>query len=1092
MRKLRWLVALVVASMALVLSASAQAAPAEFVVLVYTGNDGSQAANVDAGVREIRKLSREKNFNIVVTDRTREFDKHRLVRYDAVLFLNTNGSPLGPNEEAAFEAWFRAGGGFMGVNSAIETEPEWQFLTDILGARASGKTAAQGGTVKVADRVHDASKNNDEYWDRSEQWYNFSANVRGISHVLATVVEEPFAKQPDYRVLDAIAGGTMGADHPVAWCKDYQGGRSFYTALGTTPASYDADLSEHLYGALRWTAGVADPVYSDCGATVLANYQMNFVAAPPNLSEPIGFDVLPDGSGRVIQTDRRGGVRLHDPSTNSTTLLATIPVYIANEDGMYGPEVDNNFNTNKWVYLFYSPPTVENVKQSNGSTATITTPLNDPATPQNEQNAPNFASSLSAWDQYVGYFQLSRFKFVEATATTPAHLDLASEQQILRVDNNRGACCHVAGDIDFDSHNNLWMVTGDDTPAGGGNSGGFGPFNGMLTNESQTLAIANATGGTFTLTFDGQTTAPISAVPLDNLAIESALEALSNLDDVAVTGTGTRTINFRGNVAETNVPQMTGDASGLTSATTATLTIATATINNGQGIQIPADGGLFNGPHVDARRTGQNTGDLRAKLLRITVKAGDITPAEENSFLGAYTVPAGNLFPVGMARTRPEIYAMGFRNPFRLTLDKNDVAYISDYSPDSNVPVQFRGPAGTGRFQVVEKPANYGWPLCYQPDLPYYKWDFNTSTPLPSAAAPEVHECDNPTRGPQNTSRWVANGGPAVEPGLEYGPPIERSEIWYSYRDNNAAFLYGTPCFPDSYGPGAPATPVAGMCPQLFPELFTGGVGPHGTAPYDYDPSNPSPTKFPPYYDGSFIIGEFTQDTMREVKLDSLGRVFKINQALNCGPAPPLATRPFLCDNPMDMEFGPDGNLYLLTYGDGFFNINPDAAMEAVRVREGQAGPGRLRQRDADERSGAAGGQLQRHGHRRRSRRRSQLRLGLRQQRHDRLDRGGPDAHVHGDGRLRGEADGHRLERPERLGQHDDHGRQHGADGHGQHAGRGRHVRLRRQHPVHGHGHRPGGRGDQLRGGCRDLRARPRLARPRRGDRQRLQRRPAD
>ena len=145
---------------------------------------------------------------------------------------------------------------------------------------------------------------------------------------------------------------------------------------------------------------------------------------------------------------------------------------------MYGPEVDNNFNTNKWVYLYYSPPTVENVRFADGTLHTVTTPLNDPATPQNEQNAPNFAAALSAWDQYVGYFQLSRFKFVEATATTPAHLDLASEQQILRVDNNRGACCHVAGDIDFDSNNNLWMVTGDDTPAGGGNSGGFGPFNG--------------------------------------------------------------------------------------------------------------------------------------------------------------------------------------------------------------------------------------------------------------------------------------------------------------------------------------------------------------------------------------------------------------------------------------------------------------------------------------------------------------------------------------------------------------------------------------------------------------------------------------
>ena len=133
---------------------------------------------------------------------------------------------------------------------------------------------------------------------------------------------------------------------------------------------------------------------------------------------------------------------------------------------------------------------------------------------------------------------------MDATPTEPAHLDLASEQQIMRLMANRGACCHVAGDIDFDSQNNLWMVTGDDTPAGSGNSGGFGPFNGQLTNENQTVAVAGATGGTFTLTFNGQTTAPI-AFPLVNAAIEAALEALSNLDDVAVTGTGTRTVNFR-------------------------------------------------------------------------------------------------------------------------------------------------------------------------------------------------------------------------------------------------------------------------------------------------------------------------------------------------------------------------------------------------------------------------------------------------------------------------------------------------------------------------------------------------------------------
>ncbi|MCP6769458.1 hypothetical protein NL529_31890, partial [Klebsiella pneumoniae] len=83
-------------------------------------------------------------------------------------------------------------------------------------------------------------------------------------------------------------------------------------------------------------------------------------------------------------------------------------------------------------------------------------------------------------DPYVGYFQLSRFKFVDGDGTTAAHLDLSSEQQILRVNNNRQECCHVAGDIDFDKHGNLWMVAGDDTPAAGINANGYGPFQDQL------------------------------------------------------------------------------------------------------------------------------------------------------------------------------------------------------------------------------------------------------------------------------------------------------------------------------------------------------------------------------------------------------------------------------------------------------------------------------------------------------------------------------------------------------------------------------------------------------------------------------------
>jgi PKD repeat protein/type 1 glutamine amidotransferase len=915
----RWLAPAITACLALLLPAGASAAnaPAEkYKVLVVTSSAGGLR---DAGVAAVKAAGKTGGFSVVApspADVADQFTVKKLESYRAVVFLNTGAaSPLTDAQRNSFQDYFQLGGGFVGIGSAVETDASWQFLTDILGTRASGRTAVQSATVKVYDRVHDATKDLPEYWNRTDAFYNYATNVRGVSHVLDTVVEDPFGAQPQGNTLDGIAGGTMGADHPLSWCKDYKGGRSFYTGLGNTAASFDASLTTHLKGAISWAAGQSDPVYSDCGATVLKNYQQVKVSGPPNLSEPIGFDQLPDG--RVIQTDRRGGVHLHNPATGTSETIADIPVYTVNEDGLYGPGIDNNFAQNHWVYLYYAPPTVEDVKLSDGSIVTQTTPTTA---------APNTAPDFSAWDPYVGYFQLSRFKFVDDAAGAPAHLDLSSEQQILRVSNNRGACCHVAGDIDFDKHNNLWLVTGDDSPAGGGNSGGFGPFNDMKTDESQTVRVNNATGGTFTLTFNGQTTAPL-AFNATAAQIQAAVEGLSNVGagNAAATGgpvnTANVTVSFRGALSQTDVSQITADASALTGSSPA---VAVATTQ---------PGAWWNAPHVDSRRSALNTNDLRGKLLRFHVKDGAIAAADENhadlGSGGAYSIPAGNLFPLAggapQAKTRPEIYAMGFRNPFRVQVDENDVAYVSDYSPDSQVPQQFRGPAGTGRYEIVRHPANYGWPICYRTDLPYYRWNFNTSTPLD--ATPTPFDCAGASV--TNNSHWNLDGGPAVEPGRPQVPPVTNPDIWYSYRDNNATAPLGTPCF-GNYGPNAltdpPAPGSTTPCPRLFPELYTGGVGPHGIAKYHYDPANPNPKKFPPYYDSSVILGEFTQDTMREVKLDSQHRVFKVNRFLDCGAVGSTAFQ-FECDNPMDMQWGSDGSFYLLSYGDGFFNINPDAGM---------------------------------------------------------------------------------------------------------------------------------------------------------------------
>jgi PKD repeat protein len=940
---------LALAAAALVVPSNAQAKQAAAadpykVLVVTSATDALTTAGVDA-------ITAAGTGIYTVTSPTpanvgAQFTPEGLDQYRAVVFLNTGmASPLTDAQRAVFESYYKKGGGFVGIGSAIETDEAWSFMTDLLGTRSSGRTALQSGTVKVFDRVHDASKNLPEYWERTDHWYNFATNVRGQSHVLASVVEDPFGPQPGGHTLDGIAGGTMGANHPISFCKDYQGGRSFYTGLGNTPESFNASMVTHLKGAIDWAAGQSSPVYSDCGATVLRNYQQVKVSGPPNLNEPIGFDQFPDG--RIVQTSRRGDVRLHNPATGVTTQIAnfadpalplTQRIYTHSEDGLYGPAVDNNFAQNKWVYLFYSPQTVVDVKLSDGSIVTQTTPTTTP---------PNTSADPKAWDPYLGYFQLSRFKFVE-DANGP-RLDLTTEQQILKVPVNRQECCHVAGDIDFDKHNNLWLVTGDDTPAGGINAGGYGPFNDQLTDEQQVIRVTNATGGTYTLTFNGQTTAPIP-YNATNVQVDAALEALSSLgpNQIQFSGGPANTANmnvfFRRAKQQSNQPQITIDGSGLTG-NTPTVSATTA-----------LEGGLYQRPTGDDRRSTLNTNDLRGKIIRIKVKDTDIAAADANKADygsgGAYTIPAGNLYPLvngqPQPKTRAEVHSMGFRNPFRIQVDENDVAYISDYSPDASNPARSRGPSGVGRFEIVRKPSNYGYPICYSSKLGYYKWNFHefltapdgsqtTTVGAPLGNPPEPIDCGASTI--INDSRFNLEGGPGNDAGLREIPPITDPEIWYSYNDNRAVNPLGTPCFghyATTPGPIAPGSSTE--CPRLFPELYTGGVGAHGAAKYNFDPANPNPKKFPAYYDESVFLGEFTQDTLRELKLDSQNRVFKINNALDCG-AFGGTVFPFECDSPMDMQFGADGSFYLLTYGDGFFNINADAGMYRWDYVKGQRAP---------------------------------------------------------------------------------------------------------------------------------------------------------
>jgi type 1 glutamine amidotransferase len=217
-------------------------------VLVFTKTTGFRHESIPDGVRAIQRLGRSHRFTVDTTGSARRFTPKVLARYDAVIFLSTSGTPIAdPAQQRAFERYIQAGGGYLGVHSASDSRGRWPWYTGLVGARftrhAPGTPRA---SVRVEDRTSAATKHLPEVWQRTDEWYGFDRNPRGTVHVLATVDETTYE------------GGEMGADHPIAWCHRYDGGRSVYTALGHTRESFsERRYLAHLLGAIEMASGRA-------------------------------------------------------------------------------------------------------------------------------------------------------------------------------------------------------------------------------------------------------------------------------------------------------------------------------------------------------------------------------------------------------------------------------------------------------------------------------------------------------------------------------------------------------------------------------------------------------------------------------------------------------------------------------------------------------------------------------------------------------------------------------------------------------------------------------------------------------------------
>ncbi|WP_209330050.1 ThuA domain-containing protein [Lunatimonas salinarum] len=687
-------------------------------VLVFSKTSGYYHQSIPDGIAAIQRLGEAHGFEVDTTKNAALFTEEVLKEYDAVIFLSTTGNVLDHYQQADFERYIQAGGGFVGIHAAADTEYDWPWYAKMVGGNFLDHPGindphpnVQEGMLDVVDKTHSSTEFLPEKWGRKDEWYSYK-NFNEAVNVLITLDE------------DSYQGGVDTGYHPIAWYHEYDGGRAFYTGGGHTSESFTEELfMKHILEGIRYAVGkTGKRDYSKSTSKRVPEEDRfeKITLASGVFTEPVEMAILPNLD--ILVAQRRGEVLLYKQDGSTVKPAGQLDVYwrtdvrgVNAEEGLLGLQVDPNFATNRWVYLFYSPT-----------------------------------------GEWVN--RLSRFKFENDK------LNMASEQVILEFYSQRDICCHTGGSIAFDKDGLLYVSAGD------------------------------------------------NATPFNQANSRFTLRGYAPIDD-----------------------------------------------RPGR-------------EQYDAARSSGNSNDLRGKILRIKVNED-----------GSYDIPDGNLYPKGMAGTRPEIYVQGNRNPYRISVDKKTgYLYWGEVGPDARADsLGVRGPMGYDEVNQAKKAGNFGWPFFVGNNYPYTVYNFDTGE-------------SGITFDPQKPLNISKNNT-----GIRELPPAQPAFIWYPYVESVEFPLVGTG------GRNAMAGPV------YYSDLYPNGGG------------------LPDYFDGKLFIYEWIRGWVRVVTMDENGDYVQME------PFMPGTRNNAL----IDMELGPDGKLYYLEYGNGWFSKNPDAALSRIDYNPGNRAP---------------------------------------------------------------------------------------------------------------------------------------------------------
>ncbi len=284
---------------------------ASFRALAFSKTAGFRHSSIDEGHAALDVLAEDNGFQVDHSEDSSLFTEEILASYDTVIFLETTGDVLNEDQQAAFEAYIQGGGGYAGIHSASDTEYDWNWYGHLVGAYfISHPPGTANAAIDVEDQEHPSTAGLPARYERTDEWYNFKSpdfaevgdddySPRGAAdiHILATVDESTYDEQD---------GNTTDDDHPMTWCQRYDGGRSWYTAMGHTEESYtEPNFLAQVLGGLETTAGVEPS--ATCGVEAGGEADLRLNVQPKRASVKVGkqktFRATVRGTGDVVAED---------------------------------------------------------------------------------------------------------------------------------------------------------------------------------------------------------------------------------------------------------------------------------------------------------------------------------------------------------------------------------------------------------------------------------------------------------------------------------------------------------------------------------------------------------------------------------------------------------------------------------------------------------------------------------------------------------------------------------------------------------------------------------------------------------------------